>query len=79
MIDALHHARHTYPDEFMILASHYPVMCSQIDLHCRDAISNMPELYDHFSTQKFDGKGLVDLYIGSHMHQYERLWPYVDN
>ncbi|MFM7850577.1 MAG: hypothetical protein ACKO96_01355, partial [Flammeovirgaceae bacterium] len=55
-----------FPEEFMIMASHYPVMCSQVDPHCRDAMGNMPDLYEYLSTQfdEFDGKGLVDLYIG---------------
>lgn len=66
---SLQKARTMYPDEFMVMASHYPVMCSQVDPHCRDAMGNMPDLYEYLSTQ-FDGKGLVDLYIGSHMHQY---------
>lgn len=38
-------ARKDHPDEFMIMASHYPVMCSQVDPHCRDAMNNMPDLY----------------------------------
>lgn len=38
-------ARKKYPDEFMIVASHYPVMCSQVDPHCRDAMNNMPDLF----------------------------------
>jgi hypothetical protein len=66
---AIHSARSEHPDEFMVLASHYPVICSQIDPHCRDSLANMPDFYDYISTQ-FNGKGLVDLYIGSHMHQY---------
>lgn len=41
-------------------------------------MANMPDLYEYISRQ-FEGKGLVDLYIGSHMHQYERIWPFVDN
>lgn len=62
-------AREKYPDEFFIMASHYPVMCSQIDPHCRDTIATMPDLFAYLSTQ-FNGKGLVDMYVGSHMHQY---------
>jgi hypothetical protein len=62
----------------MIMASHYPVMCSQVDSHCRDNIGNMPDLYEWISAP-YEGKGLVDLYIGAHMHQYERIWPFVDN
>ena len=53
-------------------------MCSQVDPHCRDAMGNMPDLYEWLSTP-YKGKGLVDLYIGSHMHQYERIWPFVNN
>jgi hypothetical protein len=53
-------------------------MCSQVDPHCRDALATMPDLYAYLSAQ-IDGKGLVDLYIGSHMHQYERIWPFVDS
>lgn len=60
------------------MGSHYPVMCSQDDPHCRDAIKNMPDLYEWMSTP-VEGKGLVDLYIGSHMHQYERIYPFVNN
>ena len=59
------------------MASHYPVMCSQVDPHCRDAMLNMPDLFEWLS-MPYEGKGLVDLYIGSHMHQYERVWPYVE-
>ncbi len=62
-------ARENFPDEFAIMASHYPVMCSQVDPHCRDATEQMPDLYEWLSTP-YKGKGLVDLYIGSHMHQY---------
>ena len=69
VIDEMHKAKKNYPEEYFIMASHYPVMCSQIDPHCRDALANMPDLYQYLSTQ-FDGKGMVDLYIGSHMHQY---------
>lgn len=71
-------ARANFPEEFMVMASHYPVMCSQDDPHCRDAMLNMPDLYEYLSTP-LNGKGLVDLYIGSHMHQYERIWPLVNN
>lgn len=41
-------------------------------------MEKMPDLYEWLSTP-YEGKGLVDLYIGSHMHQYERIWPFVNN
>ena len=75
---SVHKARNLYPDEFFIMASHYPVMCSQVDPHCRDALATMSDFYEYLSSQ-VDGKGLVDMYIGSHMHQYERIWPFVNN
>lgn len=54
-------------------------MCSQVDPHCRDAMGNMPDFYEWLSQPNpADGKGKVDLYIGSHMHQYERIYPYVN-
>lgn len=39
-------------------------------------MGTMPDLYNYLSNP-VEGKGLVDLYIGSHMHQYERIYPYV--
>ena len=51
LIRELREAREHFPEEFMVMASHYPVMCSQIDPHCRDALANMPDLYEYLSTQ----------------------------
>ena len=30
---------------FIMVVSHYPVVCSQEDPHCKDALRNMPDLY----------------------------------
>lgn len=78
VIEYMHKSQEHSSREYFILASHYPLMCSQVDPHCRDAMANMPDFFEYLSTQ-FNGKGMVDLYIGSHMHQYERIWPFVNN
>lgn len=58
------------------MGSHYPIRCAQIDEeHCYATLKALPELFNYLSTP-YMGKGLVDLYLGAHMHQYERLLPY---
>ena len=59
---------------FMMVTSHYPLACSQDVKYCRDALNKMPDLYSWFSKSR-----KVDFYLGAHMHQYERIYPYIDS
>lgn len=61
------------PADFLVLTSHYPLICSQVDSHCRDTLSRISELLGDASRT-----GKVDLYLGAHMHQYERIHPYIN-
>lgn len=59
---------------FVMIVSHYPLTCSEDDDHCRGAMKTMPDLYSWFSQSK-----KVDFYLGAHMHQYERIYPYIND
>jgi len=52
------------------MGAHYPIRCAQTkEEHCYATLKTLPDLFDYLSTP-YLGKGLVDLYLGAHMHQY---------
>lgn len=57
--------------QFTVLSSHYPLICSQVDTHCRDTLLKLSTTFEKIAALKE-----VDLYLGAHMHQYERVAPY---
>jgi len=61
--------------------SHYPIACSQMtDNHCNAMLLTQAtkNLLDFMSTERNGKPRLVDMYIGSHMHQFERVFPYAN-
>ena len=59
---------------FVMVVCHYPLTCSENNVHCSGTIEKMPDLYTWFSHSK-----KVDFYLGAHMHQYERIYPYIND
>jgi len=46
----IQYIKRTYPNEYVVVVSHYPIICSQTtDAHCGDLLATSKELVDFMS------------------------------
>lgn len=71
--DVISTSKKNFPTKPVIAASHYPIACSGKSKDCVDIEVTLRDLYESFVDLK------MLLYLGAHLHVYERIYPYIGN